>query len=149
MFWDVTRTYAKLEYNILDEIPGTQFWNKAVKIGDFDGDGLDEILIIHPSQSECYIMKYSHKSMVYTLSHTFEIPSPKGPPPIIFTKSYRESDCIAVLARDQMAERDVWVFFSLEKRDDGGEGRYTKVAEIWADEIDFPIIGYTKGRKTK
>jgi hypothetical protein len=147
MFWDShIRADIDLEYNILDKIPGTQFWNKAVKIGDFNGDGYDEILSINPYQSQCLINEYNREKgeMVFTLSYTFAIPGPQAPPPIIFT-SYEETNCIAVHTRDHRAERYVWGLFTWNQENQ----KYTRIKEIWADDIDFSITGVIKERKER
>jgi len=134
--------YVDLEYDILGGVPGTKLGSKAVKFGDFNDDGKDEIFDLgYSNDNRCAIRGYDDDKgkMVFLFNYTFELTSIKGPPPVIFTK-YQRTDGFAVYTSIFPEERNVWYFFTWNEE----IKEYKKIKEIREDEIDFSIIAALK-----
>jgi len=135
-----------LEYNIMQNIPGTWIKNTTIKFGDYNGDGKDEIFNLYDSHNFCTIMGYDNDKgkMVLTFSCRFDITSSIEPAPVMFAK-YKEKDGILVHVKDHLAERYAWWFFIWNEKN----YEYEIIAEFWADEIDFSQFTIFKAEENK
>ena len=143
-YWVRTDTYDNLEYDIMQNIPGTRLGSKAAKFGDYNGDGKDEIFVIHPyDDSRCFIFGYNNDNVKkeYYLYNRFIISDPKGPIPIIFT-NYQGLDGILIYSRT-FEGQNVWYFFVLNE----GDKKYVRLMEIGTDELDYSMFPLVKPKE--
>jgi len=135
-----------LEYNIMQNIPGTWIKNTTIKFGDYNNDGKDEIFNLYDSHNFCTIMEYDNDKgkMVLTFSCRFDITSSIEPAPVMFA-NYKEKDGILVHVKDHLAERYAWWFFIWNEKN----YEYEIIAEFWADEIDFSQFAIFKAEENK
>jgi len=132
---DKSGNYTDLKYDFLQGISGTRLGEKAAKFGDYNGDGIDEILMIWPyDESKCYIWGYDNDKInkVYYFSCIFNIINPNEPSPIIFA-NYQGKDGILVHIRNDSLRQYVWLFFEWDEE----SREFLSQMEISADEIDF------------
>jgi hypothetical protein len=139
-YWDFNLgDYVDLEYDILEYVPGTQFGSKAVKIGDFNGDGIDEIFYIGPNNEgglSFGIMGYDNEKgkiefYIYSrLNMTSSNASPVG------FYNYRGRDGLMIHVWDYMQERYFWDFcvWDAESR------KYIDGSRIWENDKDYSIF---------
>ena len=116
-YWDTNiQSNVDLEFDIMQNIPGTRLGSKAVAFGDYNDDGIDEIFIIIPyNESRCNIWRICEngEKELYFASR-FNITEPKGPPPVVFI-NYQGLDGIKVNVWDYPTKRYVWDFYAWSK----------------------------------
>jgi len=143
-YWVRTDTYDNLEYDIMQDIPGTRLGSKAAKFGDYNGDGKDEVFVIHPyDDSRCFIFGYNNDNVKkeYYLYNRFLISDPKGPIPIIFT-NYQGLDGILIYSKT-FEGQNIWYFFVLNEE----EQKYVRLKEIGIEELDYSMFPLVKPKK--
>ena len=139
-YWDKnSQSYIYMEYDIIQDIPGTRIGKKAASFGDYNGDGIDEIFHIDPAiVLSCSIWGYNSDNgeRVFFLKEGFEPISPKGPAPVVFA-NYGGTD--GILIHKIREERYAWFFYVWYEE----SRKYEELDYIWEDQIDFsefPIV---------
>jgi len=123
-----------LEFDIMQNIPGTQIGNLAAKFGDYNGDGLDEIFFIEWGNWECCgILTWASDTgeITFYLYSRINIKSAKGPPPIEFI-NYQGVDGIKIYLKDTMNVKDIWEFWVWNEE----SKKYVKLASSEKEETD-------------
>jgi hypothetical protein len=141
-YWDKnSQSYIYMEYDIMQDIPGTRIGKKAASFGDYNGDGIDEIFHIDPAiVLSCSIWGYNSENgeRVYYLKQGFTPISPEGPAPVVFA-NFGGTDGILIHTIDRW-EQYVWVFFAWEER----SREYERKMTIDADDIDWSMFTIIK-----
>jgi len=127
-----------LEFDVMENIPGTQIGNYAAAFGDYNGDGIDEIFIFIPWNDDyCVIEGYnSDKGKIETLLNCrYDISSIQGPPPVEFT-NYQGIDGIKIIFWDYLDSlgvegRYAWIFVAWDE----GSKKYVGLADSENEEI--------------
>jgi hypothetical protein len=125
-----------LEFDIMQNIPGTQIGNLPAAFGDYNGDGFDEIFFYTQGNYEdCGIRGYNSgtdKMESYFASY-FNIKSRLGPPPVEFT-NYQGIDGVMVsYSKDNYHTDYIWEFWAWDE----GSRKYVKLAETGKEDVDY------------
>jgi hypothetical protein len=131
--WDISSPFV-LEFDIMQNIPGTQTGNLAAAFGDYNGDGFDEIFYYSQGTYEdCGILGYNSETdkMGFYFTSDFRLRSRLGPPPVEFT-NYQGIDGVMVILKDNMDEEYIWEFWAWDE----GSRKYVKLAETGKEDID-------------
>jgi hypothetical protein len=146
-----TQSFTYLEYDIMQDIPGTRIGRKMASFGDYNNDSTDEIFIIDPAiQLTCFILGYDSnngKELHYLRQSFFPI-SPKGPAPVVFA-NYQGTDGILIhtisVVETTKEDRYFWFFFVWDEE----SRKYVKQMEILANEIDWSMFTIVRNESSQ
>ena len=136
-----SQSYINLEYDIMQDIPGTRIGSRMAKFGDYNGDGIDEIFLINTAiELSCIILGYdSNKGrMVNYFNCVFNLVGTGEPSPVFFA-NYLGRDGILVHMENGDTGRYVWAFYVWYEE----SRKYAQLTFIWDDDIDysaFPVV---------
>jgi hypothetical protein len=127
-----TQSMVNLEFDIMRDIPGTRIGNKVATIGDFNGDGMDEIFDFYNTESLCTISGYNSdkETMESYFGYHYDIRDPKGPSPVEFINN-QGIYSIKVNWWDSREKQYVWVFFAWDEE----SRKYVQYARMNETEI--------------
>ncbi|MCL2068153.1 MAG: hypothetical protein FWG99_11910 [Treponema sp.] len=133
------RSNVDLEFDIMQNIPGTRLGSKAVAFGDYNGDGFDEIFFLSMAvESSANIWGYNNGEMKLYFGCRITITDRKGPSPVEFI-NYKGVDGIKVGLLGFPVERYIWYFYAWDE----GSRKYKELTELGenAEYSSFTIIG--------
>ncbi|WP_461247680.1 hypothetical protein [Treponema sp. R6D11] len=120
---------------VFENIPGAPLGDKAAMIGDYNGDGNDEILCFDPLGPDETVNIYGYNTetneMYFSFYYSYSIFNRECPLPVEFV-NYQGVDGIKVNLLD-IEKNYCWVFVAWDK----GSRKYVILAEKGKEDIDY------------